>query len=284
MKGLKHKLSNILPHWQTFFYLSLICLACNGCSRLQESEREKIYRKNAVFQKITRSYKDPSCLLETPVHMPRPSYPWECEIHLPRITKEFFRCRGTPFNPPISVEGKEELRKDCEGGAKHGLPLLGQKEGVYPILLNLLNYIQKKTGRRVIITSGHRCPEHNMYADQSKENRTSKHQIGAEVDFYVQGMEERPQEIVGLLMQYYQETSSYKNERDYLEFVRYQGTDTGCSILPWMNREIYIKLYKQDEGRDGDNRHPYPYVSIQVRYDREKKEKVVYTWEKAHRG
>jgi len=145
-----------------------------------------------------------------------------------------------------------------------------------------LNYIQKKSGHRVIITCGHRCPPHNAYADSSKENQTSKHQIGAEVDFYVQGMEERPQEIAGLIMQYFQETGPYKNEKESREFKRFETTD--LVVQPWMNKEVFIKLLQKHEGRDWDNRHPHPYLSIQVRYDRDSKERVVYSWAKANQG
>lgn len=219
-----------------------------------------------------------------PVHTPRISYPWECDRSLPKITKEFFRCKGSPLNPPLALSDLPESRLDCEGGARHGLPIIQGKESVYSVLIDLLNYIQKKTGRRVIITCGHRCPIHNVYADLSKENLLSKHQIGAEVDFYVQGMEDRPQEIIGLLMQYYQEVPSFKNDKEYLDFKRYEKPDAHVRMQPWMNKEIYIKLYASDEGRDGDNRHPYPYISLQVRYDKTKKERVLYEWAKAHKG
>ena len=144
--------------------------------------------------------------------------------------------------------------------------------------------MQKKTGRRAIITCGHRCPTHNSYADPAKENKSSKHQIGAEVDFYVQGMEDRPQEIIGLLMQYYQEAGLYVNQKEYLVFERYDKPDARVAIQPWFNKEIFIKLYQKHEGRDVDNRHPHPYISIQVRFDREKKERVVFNWEKAAKG
>lgn len=108
--------------------------------------------------------------------------------------------------------------------------------------------------------------------------------MGAEVDFYVQGMEDRPQEIIGLLMQYYQEMAAYQNDKEYLEFKRYDKSDAHVRTQPWMNKEIYIKFYGVDEGRDGDNRHPYPYISLQVRYDKTKKERVLYEWAKAHKG
>ncbi len=170
---------------------------------------------------------------------------------------------------------------DCGGGTRHGLPVIGGKEGVYPILIDLFNYVQKKTGKRVIITSGHRCPQHNAYVDSSKTTQTSKHQIGAEVNFYVQGMEDRPLEIIGLLMQYYQETPGIKENQP---FSRYTKPDALVATPPWMNKEVYIKLFQKDEGRNFDNRHPHPYIDIQVRFDRSKSERVVYSWEKANKG
>lgn len=151
-------------------------------------------------------------------------------------------------------------------------------------MIDLLNYIQQKTGRRVIVTCGHRCPAHNAYADISKENRSSKHQIGAEVDFYVQGMEDRPLEIVGLAMQFFQETAPYAQDLNGYVFKPYERGDSQTRIKPWINKELYIKVFSADEGRDADNRHPYPYICFQVRFDHQTKEQVVYSWEKAHQG
>src|SRR5688572_14981430 len=112
----------------------------------------------------------------------RDPYPWEEGKvgKFPKITKEFFRCKGSLLNPP---------KPDADCGGKHSLPLIHQKENVYSILIDLLNYLQQKTQKRVVITSGHRCPQHNTYVDPSARNQTSKHLIGAEVSFYVQGLE-----------------------------------------------------------------------------------------------
>jgi len=265
-------------------HLGIICLLLASCSRLEQSEKEKIKRRNCKAEWIYRAQNESFYPLVNPLHTPRSSYPWEAQGNLPKITKEFFRCRGNPLNPPLALSDLPEPRLDCEGGSRHGLPIIHGKESVFPILVDLLNYVQKKTGRRVIITCGHRCPVHNVYSDPSKENLVSKHQIGAEVDFYVQGMEDRPHEIIGLLMQYYQEVGTFRNDKEYLEFVRYQQPDARVRTQPWMNKEVYIKLYAENEGRDADNRHPYPYICIQVRYDRIKRERVFYDWAKAHKG
>jgi hypothetical protein len=252
---------------------------------MEQSEREKLRAANAKTEPIYRSHTDNSYSISPPIHTPRASYPWESETNLPRITKEFFRCKGSVSNPPIadlSDPEKPTQLFDCEGCTRHGLPIIHGKESVYPILVDLLNYIQKKTGKRVVITSAHRCPAHNTYADPSKENRTSKHQIGAEVDFYVQGMEDVPNEIIGHIIQYYQETPLYKNDKEAREFKRFEKSE--LEVQPWMNKEVFVKLFQKEEGRDLDNRHPYPYISIQVRYDRDKKERVIYEWAKANQG
>jgi len=254
---------------------------------MEKTEREKIRQRNCKGEYIYRSQNDFFFPITPPAHTPRTSYPWESETNLPRITKEFFRCKGSPLSPPIvdlSDLANPAPCADCDGGSRHGLPTFLGKEDVYPILTDLLNFIQKKTSHRVVITCGHRCPVHNTYADPSKENRTSKHQMGAEVDFYVQGMEDRPQEIVGLLMQYYQEERAYENQKDYQTFQRYDKPDGHVSVQPWLNREVYIKLSQKGEGRDGDNRHPHPYITIQVRYDRARKERVIYDWAKANKS
>ncbi|MDE3055916.1 MAG: hypothetical protein KGI80_04400 [Verrucomicrobiota bacterium] len=261
--------------------LILLFLFSVSCSRFEQSEQEKMRRLNRTEESLPRRSFATNYLLESPLHTPRTSYPWEAQLHLPKITKEFFRCKGNCTNPPLPTSEEKEPLRDCHG--THGLPILHGKEGVYPLLIDLLNYVQKKTGRRVIITCGHRCPLHNSYADASSENRTSKHQIGAEVDFYVQGMEDQPLEIAGLIMQFFQETPPYAEHPERFAFQPYEGSRS-TRIKPWINKELFLKIVSPDEGRDGDNRHPYPYLCCQVRFDSLAKEPVVYTWEKAHRG
>jgi hypothetical protein len=266
----------------TIRILGLISIA--GCSGLARSELEKVRRQNCTGESIYRAQNDVFCPIGTPEKTPHLAYPWESEAHLPRITKEFFRCKGSSLNPPIASDGEQALLTDCEGSSRHGLPVIEGKEGVYPILLDLLNYVQKKTGRRVIITCGHRCPAHNAYAEPGKEGVASKHQIGAEVDFYVQGMEDQPLEVIQLLMRYYQEDPSTQKMKEWADFQRYNKSESSLATLPWLNKEIFIKLHQKYEGRDRDNRHPYPYLSLQVRYDRKEQKPVVFSWERAHKG
>lgn len=262
--------------------LSLALTIISGCSGNDEPEEtvstgELITRKSNEYLFIPPPKKNPS-----------PQYPWEEHriANIPRITKEFFRCKGTYLNPEKIIErsGKPETITDCGGVDRHSLPLCDSKEFIYQILITLLNHLQTKTKKRVIITSGHRCPEHNTYVDSSVKNSYSKHMIGAEVSFFVQGMEDRPQDIINILLDYYKFISPFQDRSEFSNFNRYEKSDTNVSVKPWYNKEVFIKLFKRNEGRNFDNRHPYPYISIQVRYDTEKNENVSYSWDKAYKN
>lgn len=222
-----------------------------------------------------------------PLRQSAERYAWESmsTSSLPRITKEHFRCRGCELNPPQAIpqaNGSIIPCQDCGGAEHHSLPLRDDREMIYPILTDLLNNLQDKTGKHVVITSGHRCPEHNRYVDPAPSNTSSKHMIGAEVDFYVQGLEDKPEDIVALLMNYYVEQEKYGGDKAYTQFSRYDKS-TDVSTHPWYNKEVFIKLYRRDEGRNLDNRHPYPYLAVQVRYDFDRKERVEYSWKAAQR-
>lgn len=224
---------------------------------------------------ITRKSSHPEPKIARPKERPRPLYPWESPTPHPLITKEHFRCKGSTLNPTRMEPTRLD---DCGGALAHGLPLRDNKEYIYPVLLELMNYLQEKTKKRVIITSGHRCPKHHEYARRNGEPLASKHLLGAEVAFYVEGMEKEPEKVVQLLMNYYKERTK---EASYLEFQRNIKLSESCRTAPWANKEILIKLYQPDEGRNFDNRHPNPYLSIQVRFDREKNAPISFSWEQA---
>jgi hypothetical protein len=276
--------------FQVFYSLRIISfLLLASCSGMQQSEQEKLRRQNAKGEFVHRLHHEFRYVLETPEHRVREKYPWEMAYigKHPKITKEHFRCKGSSLNPP-HIDHKDPYRPanyfDCGGCQKHSLPIRGDKEFVYPILIDLLNYVQAKTGCKIVVTCGHRCPVHNAYVDNSIHNQNSKHMMGAEVDFCLQGMEQRPEEVVKVLMNYYQEMSIYKGDKQYQEFQRLNKGELNVSTLPWYNKEIMVKIYLKNEGRDLDNRHPYPYISVQVRFDRELNENVVCNWSKAFNG
>lgn len=274
-------------YFQRIFSLFVLFLIA-GCSSSEDKidgERLRQYHQKGEY--IYRKHDE--TLFSTPPAEKQspPAYPWDKgqTSLFPKITKEFFRCKGSQLNPCHIVPCKGEINRyyDCGGAEKHSLPLRDGKEFIYSILIDLMNHVQLKTGKRVVITSGHRCPEHNSYVDALPENQYSKHMIGGEVSFYVQGMEEKPEQVIKYLLDFYKENARYQGQKEF-EFQRYDKDKTNVTILPWYNKEIFIKLYQKKEGRNFDNRHPYPYISIQVRYDRDANEKVIYSWDKANRN
>lgn len=265
----------------------LLVLLLSSCSSSPEVTPSSLKVKNQKGEFLYRTQDENLFATVPPTKKNADPYPWENAQagNLPQITKDYFRCKGSGLNPERLIQEEGTLKRyyDCGGAEKHSLPIREGKEYIYPILLELINAIQIHTNKRVVITCGHRCSDHNAYADSSKENQYSKHMIGAEVSFYVQGMESQPEKIVALIQQFYKEHPRYRNDRAYTEFHRYEQGKTATAVLPYYNKEIFIKQFTKDEGRNFDNRHPYPYISIQVRHDRDRNEKVVFSWEKAHR-
>lgn len=246
--------------------LLILFLCLTACKQTDK----KTYRGEYIYRCHHESFYTPTL----PQPQERAPYPWEGRYvgNFPRITKNFFRCKGSRLNPPL------EQGRDCQGDS-HGLPLCDGKEFIYPCLLELLNYIQEKTCKRVVITTGHRCPLHNTYCDP--KNWTSKHLIGAEVDFYVEGLEENPALIIQLIQNYYQETPPFAEQKEYITFQRYEKPGLNVATPPWFNKEIFIKLYREGEGRDPDNPFTHPYLCLQVRYDRDKKQVVQFDTKQA---
>src|SRR3989344_3204115 len=69
-------------------YLGIICLLLAGCSRFEQSEKEKLRRRNCQAEWVYRNADDSFYPIVAPEHTPRRLYPWEAEVHLPRITRE----------------------------------------------------------------------------------------------------------------------------------------------------------------------------------------------------
>ena len=252
----------------------LFILSCLiGCSGLEQSEYKKIQRHNLTIMPIERQEEEFFALPKIEAQPP-PHYPWKPKhigSHV-RITKEFFRCRGNILNPPIQIytSKKPIYHLDCRGIEQHSLPIKKGEEFIYPILIDLLNYIQEVTNKRVIITCGHRCPVHNLYCNSSETAPYSKHLIGGEVDFYVESFEHNPMAIVTILQKYYD--NSFKRSTQFAKVV----------TPSWYNTEVAITLYHKFEGRDFDNHHPYPYLSIQVLYDKQNKRAVFFNFYQAY--
>lgn len=259
------------------FLVPLLLSSCKG----EDEKAVSSVRAEPVVRKSSQI----EFALKAPVQKRRAAYPWEHKLsgkHT-KITKEHFRCKGSFASPIRTVVGKngETARYfDCGGVDRHSLYVKEGKEFIYPVLLDLLNYIQTKSGHKVIVTSGYRCPDHNTYVDPSPQNAASKHMIGAAVTFYVQGLE--ADKVMPLITKFYQER--YPDQKEFIEFERYNKSDTDVTTAPWKNKELFIKLYKPGEGRNPDNSHPFAYLALQVRYDLAREQKVVFTWDEAFRS
>ncbi len=209
------------------------------------------------------------------------AYPWkQHHTAFSPITKEYFRCKGSPLHPPIPTYNEGKIVHnlfDCNGSFSHSLPIRNEKEFIYPILIELLNHIQNSLKESVVITSGHRCPTHNSYVDPSIKNQFSKQIIGAEVHFYIQNIENSYALVIQEIEQFYRTNLRYARAiNEYLPLIRYER-DQEASIQPWMNKEIFIRFYRPNEGRNRDDSHPYSYFSLQVRFDRDRQAKVIVT-------
>lgn len=230
---------------------------------------------------IHRSENDHLWQLPPLRHRPRIRYPWEAPFEgpVPPITKAHFHCRGSNLNPPVFLS-KEETLFDCNGNAEHTLPMPNNVESIPFELIDLLNFLQRASKRPVHITAGHRCPKHQRYVNPAYKAQFSKHLIGAEVTFYIEGLEEFPMTVIDLIRTYYETHPTLAADRRYTHFERYEKGNTGTSASPWFNREVFVKLYQSYEGRDFDNNHSYPYLSLQLRHTRAG-ESVRYTHEVA---
>jgi hypothetical protein len=261
-----------------FFSWAIIFLV--SCSSMERSEKDKMKKTNMTYQPIVRQHDEKILSKGEMILVEKEKYPWEKQLlgRYSPITKEHFRCKGNPLNPQIQVASESETIKvirDCGGIDKHSLPVKGDKEFIYPLLIELLNEIQKKMAAKVVVTCGHRCVEHNLYSDQTQSGRVSKHMIGAEVDFYVEGYENKPQEVLQVIRQFYQDTTRYQGLKEFQVFSK-------VSTNKIENKEIAVTINSKNEKRDYDNRHPYPYLTIDLKFDFDAKKRVEYTWKEAH--
>lgn len=235
-------------------------LFLSSCDERSETSFEYIYRES---QDELFSPKEAKFVERTP-------FPWEDKYadRYPRITKDFFRCKGSSSNPTLVLgDGeKKQFIKDCRSSDRHSLPIKDGTEFVYPCLIDILNYVQEKTQKKVVITSGHRCPDHNAYVEPRAFS--SKHMMAAEVDFYVEGLEKRPEYVISVIQGYY---------KDQGTAFAFKKSDNKGELTPaWSNKEIAIKLALAHEKRNFDNAHSNPYITISVRWDRETDGKVTF--------
>lgn len=101
--------------------------------------------------------------------------------------------------------------------------------------------------------------------------------LGAEVDFYIEGMEYQTEKVVELIYAFYEDNRLlYKENKEYLIFQAQDPAKFGLTKAPLTNKEIVIKVFQSHEGRDFDNSHTFPYLCLQVRFDRNSNTRVLF--------
>ena len=266
-----------------FFLVILLVLLSVSCGRFKQETRSG--KDRAIKESIVRLKHEKMINIPPLSFKGGKIYPWEDKLvgGYPRITPAFFQCNGSIKNreKTVMIDQEKRLLFDCDGYASHGLPLRKNKEYIFVAFIDILNYLQDLFKKKVVVTCGHRCPKHNMYIDASKENSFSTHQIGGKVSFYIQGIERDPERVLQAIKKYYLTHPQFKTDIAYSTF-KSRPEKTGISA--WYNKEIRLKIYPSDVGRNEDNKHPYPYISMEILYDRETKKRVYYHWSLAHKG
>jgi hypothetical protein len=252
-----------------FLLLLFLLSSCSTADERVELRRmnnnkssEKIYRLSSE-----RVYKETDMELAS-----RELYPWENETEFSKITMNTLRCRGN-ISHKKRVKDKKEY-EDCGGMHHHGLPYIDGEEFVYPVLISLLNKVQNSLNKKVVVTSGHRCPKHNSYLTLGT-SRISKYMIGAKVDFYVEGLEDNYEDVIERIMYLYE---GEKEEYSLFKKIAAKGSSPS-----WRNKEVIITT-----AHDGEHtvllKKNHPVISIEVRYDRERDARVILDWKKAYQG
>jgi hypothetical protein len=246
-------------------YLTLLLLSLFGCSGLEKSEQDKIKKMHALSEPILRFSQEKLHTLKFPEQKVRERYSWENTTahHFPKITKEAFRCKGAG-HPKPKISRENVALFDCQGPDRHSLPIVDDKEAVYPALLEILNSLQDHLKRKVVVTAGHRCHMHQTYLLGTTSGAITKYLIGAQVDFLVEGMSLLNQSVIDCLQDYYHKI--YGSNKEYVLEKLASGV--------WQNKEIALRYVAKHEGRNEDNSHDYPYFSLELKYDRNLDKKI----------
>lgn len=216
-----------------------------GCTDLKTVKEEEIRRKNATSEPLVRRLEDVRFPIFIPLKKTREAYPWESKTErLVPLTADDLRCKGNHEHPPRYLpvlEGGVHEVQDCH---PHSLPQAEGADVYSKLLLDKLNLIQRELGKKVTITSGHRCPVHNLYCNPMGTAVFNKHLVAARVDFIVQT--DSPEEVVEVLRRHSKEKLVQAGDK-----------------MQWNSSELSIKWTRGLDLRDFDNRHNLPYFTLE---------------------
>lgn len=252
-----------------FIFVLVFLVSCSSADQRLEKKR---MNNNKTIEKIYRLSDEKVYVHEEFKLCKRELYPWENNCIFPKITIDHFRCRGSSS----SKEKKQgdKVFQDCKGLYEHGLPYVDGQEFIFPVLITILNKLQNSLQKKIIITSGHRCPKHNSYVTLGS-SKLSRYMIGAKVDFYVEGMEENLLDVISSVLDLYKE--------DNQEYAVFEKITKENGNFKWQNKEIQISLEENNENSP-QKTSKEQVISIEVLYDREKKEGIILDWDKAYKG
>ena len=279
---MKTKFVSQLVRVTLFFSFWITAVSCDPDRTTARGWRPKVVRRYPIM----RSNQDVEFPLLPPWENEERLYPWDQEqgTVFSTITKENFRCKGGTHHRLRKLVGANQqvhYIEDCQGGGEHPLPLQEGKEFIYPVLIDLLNHLQKALQARVVITSGHRCPQHQLYISPKCHQAHSKHLIGYAVDFIFDRKSLDVKKTLHAMQKFYA-----KNNHG-LEDIQFYTLHSDFSVqshpISFGNQEIRVTFFPADTLIDGDNTHAEPFARIEVLYDRFRKQKVFCSWEKALR-
>ncbi|MEG1542260.1 MAG: hypothetical protein RRZ67_02520 [Victivallaceae bacterium] len=197
----------------------IACLCCMTACHPQHGKKKYISHYSIVGQKTGRFFFLPESQKRSPPNYPHREY---MEKVIPSVTKQSFRCKGKGDFANNTF--------DCKGIFEHGLPLRDNKEFVYPCLIDLLNYIIKKSGVKVTITEGHSCPNHKKHLNPESPDLTSKHLIGAAVTFKT--IDLSTEKLFRIIKRYYAVHPAYRTCPEYTNFNQ--------EDLQLFNKEVFV--------------------------------------------
>lgn len=246
-----------------FFPVLAICLV--GCSGLEQSEQEQIRKVNAKVDPITRFSDEHFYQISFPEKKTEKRAGLKESSSIKKIDKEHFRCKGSLSNKPVvSLEGK--TLNDCEGAYKHSLPIRREKEFIYPALIEVLNFIQNRLSKKVVVLSGHRCIDHLRYVKQDYTPLSFKSLVGAEVRFYVEGAENQLDSIVSAIFSYYD--LFFPKDKQMVSFT------SSPENKVYENKELIVRLIEPNHPEIEEHALSFPYCQIELKFDRELNKKI----------
>jgi hypothetical protein len=247
--------------------LLLNLLLLISCSTADERSQKQRMKNNLSCEKIYRLSSEKNYHIDSLELATRQLYPWENETKYPKITINTLRCRGSKDATPI--KSGDKIFEDCGGLHDHGLPYQDGEEFIYPALITLLNRVQNSFDKKVVVTSGHRCPKHHNYLVKG-QSKISRYMMGCKADFTVEGLENRPEEIIVKIM------DLYPNEK-------FQKINQADGSTLYTSKQFHLMINKEGEHSILGEKH-HPVVSVDVRYDQDKQEAIILDWDKSFHG